>query len=209
MIEEITNVLNDESLTTIEERVSKISGIIGTNTIPKEKYDNLNTQFKEEKGKVSALASEFEDFKKSKMTEDEKAQADIEALNSEKKQVAIERSSLAVEKILLQNGIEITEDNADLKNTLNNIISEDMDKSVALANSFVALIKQTKDTTEKETKTNILKDTPTPIVGTQPSISEVDELEKQLKEAIARRDQVAQISLSRQLQEARAKQTNI
>ena len=205
MIEEITNVLNDESLTTVEERVSKITGIIGTNTIPKDKYDNLNAQFKESKEKVSTLTNEFEDYKKSKMTEDEKAQANIDALNSEKKQVALERSSLAVEKILLQNGIEITDDNQDLKNTLDNIISEDMDKSIALANSFVSLIKQTKDTTEKATRTNILQETPTPVVGTPASVSEVDELESKLKEAIAKRDTVSQIRLSRQLQEAKSK----
>lgn len=194
MREAIENVLNDETLTTNEERVNAITASLATLVMPKDKFDALNTKY-------STLETEYNEYKQSKMTDEEKAKADRERFEADKKANAIEKSSLAVEKLLLKNGIEVKDDDTELKETLSTIISEDYDKSIKLANSFISLLNKTKENTAKETTTQLLNDTPKPIGGTvsTPNSSKLDLLKEQLKTAIENKDEVAQASLYAQI----------
>lgn len=84
--------------------------------------------------------------KKSKMTDDEKREAELKQLEVDKKNNAIKTSELAVKSLFLDNGIKITDEDTELKETLQNIVSEDCDKSVKLANNFITLLNKTKRT---------------------------------------------------------------
>lgn len=201
MNEVIENVLSDETYTTNEERVEAIKKGLATLVIPKDKYNDLNTKLKNTENKISALQTEYDEFKQSKMTADEKAEAERKQFEMDKKNNAIEKSSLAVEKLLLKNGIEVKDDDVELKETLQSIVSEDLDKSIKLANSFISLLNKTKDQTAKETTTQLLNNTPKPIGGTDSSssVSKIEQLQNELKEAIKDKDIVKQTSIMTQM----------
>lgn len=208
MNEVIENVLSDETYTTNEERVEAIKKGLATLVIPKDKYNDLNTKLKNTENKISALQTEYDEFKQSKMTADEKAEAERKQFEMDKKNNAIEKSSLAVEKLLLKNGIEVKDDDVELKETLQSIVSEDLDKSVKLANSFISLLNKTKDQTAKETTTQLLNNTPKPIGGTNSSstVSKIEQLQNELNQAIKDKDIVKQTSIMTQIFQEQNKQ---
>lgn len=197
----IESVLNDENLTTNEERAEAIKKGLATLVIPKDKYNDLSARLKTTESNYSVLQAEYDEFKKSKMTDDEKADAERKQFEEDKRLNAIEKSDLAVQKLLLKNGIEVKDDDTELKETLSTIISEDYDKSIKLANSFINLLNKTKENTEKATTTKLLNDTPKPVGGVDSSstISKIDQLNQELKKAIEDKDIIKQTSLMTQI----------
>ena len=201
MKEEIEKVLSDETLTTNEERVDAIAKNLATLMIPKDKYNDLNAKYKTVESNYTTLSTEYDDFKKSKMTDDERREAELKQLEVDKKTNALKTSELAVKGLFLDNGIKITDKDTELKETLQNIISEDCDKSVKLANNFITLLNKTKEQTENETTTKLLNGTPKPVGGTQSAnpIDKVAELQKELEQAIKDKDFLKQTELTTQI----------
>lgn len=199
--EEITKILSDESLTTIEEKVDAIAKGLATLVIPKDKYNELSNKLKITETKYAELLDEYDAYKKSKMTEEEKAEEERKKFEEEKKANAIAKSKLAVKELLLDNGIKVTDEDIELKETLENIISDDYEKSIKLANSFISILKKTKETTQKETVTDLLNDTPHPIGGNNASnpVNKLDELKQKLEEAIKNKDEILQTQLTREI----------
>lgn len=91
MKEEIEKVLSDETLTTNEERVDAIAKSLATLMIPKDKYNDLNTKYKAVESNYTTLSTEYDDFKKSKMTDDEKREAELKQLEVDKKQTHLKQ----------------------------------------------------------------------------------------------------------------------
>jgi len=211
MKESIESVLNDESLTTTEERVEAISKALATLVIPKDKFNDVNNKLKTTETNLTSLQNEYDQFKLSKMTDDEKNEAERKKLELDKKANAIKSSELAVKGLLLDNGIKVNDDDIELKETLQNIISEDCEKSVKLATSFISLLNKTKDQTVKETTTQLLNSTPKPIGGTNSSssVSKMDELKQELKTAIENKDTVKQTLLMTQIFQEEHKKPSI
>lgn len=210
MNEVIENVLNDENLTTTEERAEALRKGLATLVIPKDKYNDISNRLKATETSLTSLQTEYDEFKQSKMTADEKAENDRKQLENEKKQNAITKSELAVEKLLLKNGIEIKDDDLELKETLQNIVSEDYEKSIKLANNFITLLNKTKDNTKKETVTKLLNDTPKPVVGsTTNNVSNFDTYKAKFDEAVKNNDFLAQAQFIRLMQEEQAKTQKI
>lgn len=208
MNEVIENVLSDETYTTNEERVEAIKKGLATLVIPKDKYNDLSAKLKTTESNYTTLQTEFNDFKISKMTDDEKREAELKQLELDKKANAISRSELAVKGLLLDNGIKVTDEDVELKETLANIVSEDLDKSIKLANSFISLLNKTKDQTAKETTTQLLNDTPKPIGGSDSSssVSKVEQLQKELEQAIKDKDVMKQTTIMTQIFQEQQKQ---
>ena len=209
MRDAIENVLGDETYTTNEERVEAITKALATLVIPKDKFNDLSTRLKTTESNLTTLQTEYDDFKKSKMTDDEKREAELKQFELDKKANAVEKSSLAVEKLLLKNGIEVNDDDTELKETLQSIVSEDYEKSIKLANSFISLLNKTKDQTAKQTTTQLLGDTPKPIGGTNSSstVSKIDSLKNELKTAIDNKNAVEQARIMREIQIEQAKKS--
>lgn len=201
MKEEIEKVLSDETLTTNEERVDAIAKSLATLMIPKDKYNDLNAKYKTVESNYTTLSTEYDDFKKSKMTDDEKREAELKQLEVDKKANALKTSELAVKGLFLDNGIKVTDEDTELKETLQNIISEDCDKSVKLANNFITLLNKTKEQTKNETTTELLNSTPKPVGGTQSAnpVDKVAELQKELEQAIKDKDFLKQTELTTQI----------
>lgn len=201
MDEAILQVLSDETYTTNEERMEAIKKGIATLVIPKDKFNDLSKRLKTTESEYSTLQNEYEDFKKSKMTDDEKRASEQQEFENQKKLNAIERSKLGVQMLLLKNGIEVKDEDAELQETLTNIVSEDYDKSIKLATSFINIMNKTKDQAAKETTTKLLNDTPAPIGGldSSSSLSKVDMLKKELEQAVKDKDALKQTELITQI----------
>ena len=210
MDEAILQVLSDETYTTNEERMEAIKKGIATLVIPKDKFNDLSKRLKTTESEYSTLQTEYEDFKKSKMTDDEKRASEQQEFENQKKLNAIERSKLGVQMLLLKNGIEVKDEDAELQETLTNIVSEDYDKSIKLATSFINIMNKTKDQAAKETTTKLLNDTPAPIGGSDSSssLSKVDMLKKELEQAVKDKDAFKQTELITQIYQEEHK-TNI
>ena len=118
MKEAIEQVLSNETYTTNEEKVNAITQELAKLVIPKDKYNDLSNRLRNTESEYSTLQTEYEDFKKSKMTDDEKRESELKQFEEAKRQNAIERSNLGVQKLLLQNGIEIKEEDTELNNIL-------------------------------------------------------------------------------------------
>ena len=211
MKEAIEQVLSDETYTTNEEKVDAITKELGKLVFPKDKYNDLNSRLKKTESDYAALQTEYEDFKKSKMTDDEKREAERKEFEELKKANAIEKNDLAVQKLLLQNGIEVKDDDVELQNTLKNIVSEDAEKTMSLANSFISILNKTKDMTQKQTTTDLLKGTPKPIGGSDSSssLSKVDILKKEYEEAVKNKDQFRQTELLTAMYQAEQETTKV
>lgn len=207
--EQITELWNNNEM----DNDTKLATLLDMtkNYVPKARVDEYAKRVSSLETEKEQLSTQFEEFKKSKMTDDEKREAELKQFEADKKANAIEKSSLAVEKLLLKNGIEVKDDDIELKDTLSTIVSEDYDKSIKLANSFISLLNKTKDNTVKETTTQLLNNTPKPIGGVDSSsaVSKVDELQSQLNKAIENKNSVEQIRLMREIQEEQAKVTNL
>ena len=201
MKEAIEQVLSNETYTTNEEKVDAISKELAKLVIPKDKYNELSNRLQKTESELASVRTQYDDYKKSKMTDDEKNAEEKKKFEEQKKAHAIEKSDLAVQKLLLKNGIEIKDDDTELKETLSTIVSEDYDKSIKLANGFINLINKTKDNTAKETTTKLLGSTPAPVGGTNSSssLSKVEILNQQLQEALKNKDSLLQTQLMTQI----------
>ena len=210
MKEAIEQVLSNETYTTNEERVDALSKELAKLVIPKDKYNDLSNRLKNTESEYSTLQNEYDNFKKSKMTDDEKRASEKQEFENQKKLNAIERSKLGVQMLLLKNGIEVKDEDAELQETLTNIVSEDYDKSIKLATSFINIMNKTKDQAAKETTTKLLNDTPAPIGGldSSSSLSKVDMLKKELEQAVKDKDALKQTELITQIYQEEHK-TNI
>ena len=201
MNEVIESVLNDETLTTNEERVEALKKELSKIVIPKTNYNDLNEKLKSTKLDLQNKETELEDFKKSKMTEEEQQEAREKEYAKKVSLNNLKSSELAVKSLLLDNGIKVTDEDVELKETLQNIISEDEEKSIKLANSFISLLNKTKTDTVNETTTKLLNDTPKPIGGVDSSsnLTKIEKLKEDLSKAIEDKDVVLQTKLTTEI----------
>lgn len=209
MKEEIAKLLNDDnfnSLENVDAKVDAITSALGPLVFPKDKFNSLNNEYKNLETKYATLEQDFENFKQSKMTNDEKAKAEKEKFEADKKAVALDNSRLAVKELFLDNGIKISDDTPEYKDLLNNIVSENKEKSISLAQQFINVLGKTKEQASKETTVDLLNNTPKPILGESTPVDKISEYQKQLDEAIKVKDQVQIATITRLIQEEKQKQ---
>lgn len=207
MNEMIENVLSNEAYTTNEERVEALKQGLATLVIPKDKYNDLSTKLKNTETSLSTLQTEYDDFKKSKMTEDELREAERTELEAKQKNIALKESEYAVRDLFT---------NADIskekyEKILSKVVTSDKDRSVEIAQTFIDLLSETADETKKQTVTNLLNDTPKPTVSTPNSkiVSNYDSYKAKYDEAVKNGDFLAQTQYMRLMQEEQMKQNKL
>lgn len=169
----ILNVLNDESLNTVELKLEAMKKALALEVIPKDKYNELSNKLKDfetEKGNLinqnNALQSKYDELRTKNMSADEKAKEELEQLRQDKELVARQLSEIAVERVLTQNGINAdTYGEEDYKAILNDLISDNAESSKTKATNFVNILTKQKEFVEKQTTSNLLKNTPEPNTG--------------------------------------------
>ena len=206
--EELVKILGNEELKTDEERVNAINKLLAENTIPKDKFNDTSAKLREAEEKLSSMTTAFEDFKKSKMTDEEKKNAEREDLQNQLLKYQMDLNRLEVEKIFESNGLT----QEDYKDIEANIIGKDRETSIASATAFVNILKLNSEKVAQATKQELLKSPPTPVGGTggTKTVSNLEELQNAYSNAIKNKDTVEQAKLLREIQQEQIKnQSNI
>lgn len=206
--EELVKILGNEELKSNEEKVDAINKLLAESTIPKDKFNDTSAKLKEAEQKLTSMSNDFEEFKKSKMTDEEKKNAERESMQNQLLKYQLDLNRLEVEKIFESNGLT----QEDYKDIEANIIGKDRETSIASANAFVNILKAKSEKVAQATKEELLKQTPTPIGGTggTQTVSNLEELQNAYSNALKEKDVVAQAKLLREIQQEQAKsQSNI
>ena len=206
--EELVKILGNEELKSNEEKVDAINKLLAESTIPKDKFNDTSAKLKEAEEKLTSMSNDFEEFKKSKMTDEEKKNAERESMQNQLLKYQLDLNRLEVEKIFESNGLT----QEDYKDIEANIIGKDRETSIASANAFVNILKAKSEKVAQATKEELLKQTPTPVGGTggTQTVSNLEELQNAYSNALKEKDVVAQAKLLREIQQEQAKnQSNI
>ena len=175
MNEVLLEVLNNESYTSNEDRAKAIQTALATLVIPKDKFNEQSKRLQNveaEKGTLQSsfneLENKYNDLRKQNMSAEEKQKEELEQLKKDKEMVARQLSEIAVERILYNNGVNSnTYGEDEYKNLVNDLIGENVDSSTTKANNFIKILNKQKEFVEKETTSNLLKNTPRPNAGSE------------------------------------------
>lgn len=119
------------------------------------------TVFDKTASELAKVKKELNDLKTTQMTDDEKVNAAIAKADSREKEFTAKLNRLDVEKLFVAEGL--TE--ADYAELIDDIVSEDADKTMKLAKNVLAMVKSQKSAAEKALKAELLKKTPKPPAG--------------------------------------------
>jgi hypothetical protein len=201
--EELVKILGNEELKSDEERVNAINKLLAESTIPKDKFNDTSAKLREAEEKIASITNDFEEFKKSKMTDEEKKNAEKESMQNQLLKYQLDLNRLEVEKIFESNGLT----QEDYKDIEANIIGKDRETSIASANAFVNILKANSEKVAQATKQDLLKSTPTPVGGNGAgqSVSNLEELQQAYSNAVRDKNVVEQAKLLREIQQEQAK----
>lgn len=200
MDEELAQILSNSELDETA-KAEAIKIMVGKSFVPTSKYNTEKANTKAQTDALNALQTEFDKFKQSKMTDDEK-KIEQEKIKEEKYQ----KQNLVISKMIAENTFAkagIKEE--DYKGILDNIVQEDSERTKALAETICNSILKQKQDIEKELTDKILKGTKIPPAGNDNtgSDSETDKYNKLLEEATKKNDFINMAYYSRLLQQAK------
>lgn len=180
--ERITEVWNNEELDN-DTKLATLCDMV-KDFVPK-------TKMEEYSDKAKRIQQELDDYKASKMTEEEKASAELESAK-------LKANKTMVENLLLKAGLtneDYTDDDISL------LAISDEATNTRLANLFITSIKKSAEKAKQETTVQLLKETPKPDVGNPNggTISNLDNLKAQLNKAIENKDELLQAQLYQQM----------
>ena len=144
--------------------VEEINGILANKqfvdptTLPKSVEKSI---FDKTASELSKVKKELAELKASTMSDDEKVNAAIAKAESKEKEFTAKLNRLDVEKLFVAEGL--TE--ADYAELIDDIVSEDAEKTMKLANNVLSMVKNQKSAAEKALKAELLKKTPKPPAG--------------------------------------------
>lgn len=148
--------------------------MVGKSFVPTTKYNAEKANTKTQLDAYNALKSEFETFKESKMTDEEK-----QAEQAKQMQEQYQRANLTISKMYAENTFAkagIKED--DYKEILSNIVTEDPEKTKGLAETICSAMLKQKQDIEKAVKDKIIKGTKTPPAGNDNNAGSDSDLER-------------------------------
>lgn len=159
---DIQSLLGDEYREgmTIEEINSVLANrqFVDPTTLPKTVE---KTVFDKTASELAKVKKELGELKNNNMTGEEKVNAAIAAAESKEKEFTRKLNRLDVEKLFVADGL--TE--KDYEDLIDDIVSEDGEKTLKLAKNLLSVIKSQKSATEKAIRAELLKDTPKPPPG--------------------------------------------
>lgn len=175
MDEELKKIIDDTEKTS-EDKITAIKNFVGNSYVPREKYNSLKEN---DTTTYNALKQEFDAFKQSKMTDEEKAEAEkaeyANKLAEQNKQIA----KLSAENVFKGAGLQPE----DYQDFMENIGGMDVDGAVNFAKSLTTLITNQKKVTADNVAKTIMEGTPTPKIDTAVTANELDTLKANLAKA--------------------------
>lgn len=166
MKDRIEEILNDESIVEIKDKVDAIAKVVPLYTVPKDKYNNLSDRLQNVEQEKQDVENQFKELKKEHMTTQELEQERIKELEEREAKITRLESETSISKILSMNGItEESYGEDEYKSIVEDLIGENQESSIKKANNFVNILAKQRETVEKETTTKLLNETPTPNTG--------------------------------------------
>lgn len=139
-IEEINTALADKEF-------------VDPSTLPKSVSKEL---FDKKVSELAKFKKDYEDLKNTTLTDEEQRQKVLEDAENARKDYLRKSARLDVEKVFVEGGL--THD--DYKDLIEDIVSEDAEKSVTLAKTLMSVISTQKTAAEKAVKSELLKGSP-------------------------------------------------
>ena len=203
MDEELKELLGEET-----EKIEAIKKMVGEKFVPTSVLTERLNKEKENTKKFQdanvELQKEYDDFKMSKMTEEEKAKALQVKADEENKKIMKELNEYVARTIFSQNNIA-KEDYEDLLGT---IVSTDKERTQAVAESICSIINKSKDENMQKLKSSVIKNQPKPEGGndnTNGKTSTLEMYEEALEKANKEHDIVKIATYTRLVQEEKMK----
>lgn len=169
--------------------------------MPTAKYNAEKQNTKTQIDAYNALKSEYDTFKQSKMTDEEK-----QAEQAKQMQEQCQKANLTISKMYAENTFAkagFKED--DYKGILDSIVTEDPDRTKGLAETICNTMLKQKADIEKAITDKIIKGTKTPPAGNDNNLgteSDVEKYKKLYAEAQKTRDYAKMAYYTRLMQEA-------
>lgn len=190
MDEEIKEILQDETLDEAK-KVEKLKELqdkaskdyVGNNYIPRDKFNEQKTTYETS---YNELKKEYEAFKQSKMTDEEKAQAAKKAQEDALAEANKEIAKLTAESIFKGNGLK----EADYQSFMTVISNMNKEDAGNFAESLAKLVTSQKEVATKAIEDGLVKNTPTPQMGTETVSNEIDIAKNNLAKARESGDRV-------------------
>lgn len=151
--------------------------MVGKGFVPTSKYNAEKANTKTQSDAYNTLKAEFEAFKQSKMTDEEKQAEQTKKMQEQYKNANLTISKMYAENTFAKAGIK----EEDYKGILENIVSEDAEKTKGIAETICNAMLNQKKTFEKELKDKIIKGTQTPPAGNDNNAGNDSEIEKYKK----------------------------
>ena len=203
MEEELQKILADAEMDDTK-KAEAIKSYVGNNFVPNNKYSDKVKEVETITTEKNALSTEYENFKKTKMTEEEK-KAEIAKKEAEaNEKMLLEFSKMKAENIFAKAGFK----EEDYSSMLGAIVSSDIEKTKTLAETFCNTLVSQRDAIEKRVKEDIVKATPTPSAGSDADdkgADNIDDYAKLLEEATKKNDFIKIAYYTRLIQEANQK----
>lgn len=197
MDEELNRLLENGDLDNAG-KIDAIKSMLGKNFVPVSKYTEKTNEFQK-------MQSEYEEFKKSKMTDEERTAEELR--QSKERELATIKvlSEMSAENVFATAGFK----KDDYKDLIPNIIQNDVEKTKQVAQNICDSMLRQKKEIEKEIQAQIAKGQTKPTQGgegDQKAESNVDDLKKKLNEAMTRRDSAQIAYYMRLIQETERKE---
>ena len=159
---DIRSLLGDEYREgmTVEEINAVLANreFVDPTTLPKTVEKHI---FDKTASELSKVKKELGELKNNSMTGEEKVNAAIAAANARESEFIAKLNRLEVERLFVADGL--TE--ADYADVIEDIVSEDSEKTMKLAKSLLTVVKNQKSAAEKALRAELLKKTPKPPAG--------------------------------------------
>lgn len=158
MKEKLENILNDETIETVTEKVDAIAKEIAKLTVPKDKYNRMSERAQTLKIEKEEIQEELDEIKDKNLSVEEKQNKDLEKAQNDLLSLKLELNKTKAREIF--KNANISDDK--IEGLVEKVVSEDTDKVVALAQSFAEVLTEKVTDTKKQTQNDLLVNTPKP-----------------------------------------------
>lgn len=201
MEEELNAVLENTELDNTA-KADEIKKIIGNNFVTQKKFNDEKAKTAQVEANYNALNAEYTDYKKSKMTDEEKRIAEQEAILAENKLLKTNYAKAEASKIFASAGMA----EESYTEIVNKIATDDAEQTKTLASLIAGTFTSQKENVTKSIATQIAKSTPKPESGTNSnSVDNTIELQKSYEDAVKRGDYLNMARYQRIMQEQKMK----
>ncbi len=145
--------------------------------MPTSKYNTEKQNTKAQLDAYNALKSEYDTFKQSKMTDEEKQAEQVRVQLEENQKIKTRLNEMTAKNIFAEAGFK----KEDYEGLLSSVVSEDEEKTKTLAQTICNTMLKQKADIEKAVKDKLVKGTKTPPAGTDNGSGTESDVEKYKK----------------------------